>query len=97
MRAAAAVAYDDGTSKYLALNPISLKKLVASGTQLKRFNKEIVQAGFKAAQEVYAEHSAKDPQFKKIFEDMRAFQRDQILWNRISELVYTQDMASVKI
>lgn len=97
VRAAADVAYSDGTSKYLALNPPALKKLVASGTQLKRFNKEIVQAGFKAAQEVYAEHSAKDPFFKKVFEDMRAFQRDQILWNRVSELVYTEDMASLKI
>ncbi|HQC99597.1 MAG TPA: TRAP transporter substrate-binding protein DctP [Aquabacterium sp.] len=97
VRAAAAVAYNDGTSKYLHLNPISLKRLVASGTQLKRFNKEIIQAAFKATQEVYAEHSAKSPFFKKVFEDMRAFQRDQILWNRISELVYTQDMASLKI
>ncbi len=70
---------------------------MASGTQLKRFNKEIIQAAFKATEEVYAEHSAKDPFFKKVFEDMRAFQRDQILWNRISELVYTQDMASLKI
>lgn len=97
VKAAAAVAYADGTSKYLSLNPTALKRLVAGGTQLKRFPKEIVQAGFKSAQEVYAEHSAKDATFKKIFEDMRAFQRDQILWNRISELVYTQDMSSLKI
>ncbi|MCZ2105055.1 MAG: ABC transporter substrate-binding protein, partial [Burkholderiales bacterium] len=97
VNAAMDVAYNDGTSKYLYLNPISLKRLVATGTQLKRFNKEIVQAGFNAAQEVYAEHSAKDPQFKKIIDDLRAFQRDQILWNRISELVFTQDMASLKI
>ena len=97
VNAAMDVAYNDGTSKYLYLNPIALKQLVASGTQLKRFNKEIVQAGFKAAQEVYAEHSAKDPQFKKILDDLRSFQRDQILWNRISELVFTQDMASLKI
>ena len=55
------------------------------------------QAGFKAAQEVYAEHSAKDAFFKKVFEDMRTFQRDQILWNRISELAYTQDIAGLKL
>ena len=97
VKAAAAVAYADGTSKYLTLNPVSLKRLVAGGTQLKRFSKEIVQAGFKSAQEVYAEHSAKEATFKKIFEDMRAFQRDQILWNRISELAYTQDMSTLKI
>ena len=29
--------------------------------------------------------------------DMRTFQRDQILWNRISELVYTQDIAGLKL
>lgn len=97
VHAAAAVAYNDGTSKYLTLNPVSLKRLVASGTQLKRFNKEIVAAGFKAANEVYDEHSAKEPQFKKILDDLRAFQRDQILWNRVSELIYTQDLASLKI
>ena len=97
IKAAAAVAYADGTSKYLTLNPTSLKRLVAGGTQLKRFSKEIVQAGFNSAQEVYAAHSAKDATFKKIFEDMRSFQRDQILWNRISELVYMQDMSTLKI
>lgn len=96
VRAASAIAYDDGTSKYLHLNPTSLKRLVASGTQLKRFNKDIVKAGFDAAEEVYAEHNGKDPQFKKIFESMRNFQRDQVLWNRYSELVFTQDMASLK-
>lgn len=97
VRAAADVAYCDGTSKYLYLNPISLKRLVASGTQLKRFNKDIVLAGFKAANAVYEEHSAKEPQFKKIYDDMRAFQRDQILWNRVSELIFTSDIASMTI
>ncbi|HMO48157.1 MAG TPA: TRAP transporter substrate-binding protein DctP [Rubrivivax sp.] len=97
VRAAADVAYNDGTSKYMVLNPEALKKLVASGTQLKRFDKAIVDAGFKAAQEVYAEHSAKDAFFKKVFEDFRAFQRDQILWNRISELVFTTDMATYRL
>jgi len=97
VQAAAAVAYNDGTSKYLMLNPPALKRIVASGVQLKPFPKAVVDAGFKAAQEVYAEHSAKEPEFKKIFEDLRAFQRDQILWNRISELPFMQTMASVKI
>ena len=97
VKAAAAVANQDGTSKYLMLNPVSLKRMVGSGTQLKPFPKAVVEAGFKAAQEVYAEHSAKEPAFKKIYEDLRAFQRDQILWSRISELPFLQTMASVKI
>ena len=61
------------------------------------FDKAIVDAGFKAAQEVYAEHSAKDAFFKKVFEDFRAFQRDQVLWNRISELVFTTDMSTYRL
>ncbi len=52
---------------------------------------------FVAAQEVFAEHSAKSPEFKKIFEDFRAFQRDQILWNRVSELPFTTYMSTAKI
>ena len=43
------------------------------------------------------EHEAKSPEFKKIYEDMRAFQRDQILWNRASEFPYNQYMNGVKI
>lgn len=97
LNAAMAVAATDMTAKYDAFNPIALKKLVADKTQLKPFSKAIMDAGFKACMEVYAEHNAKSPEFKKIYDDMRAFQRDQILWNRFSEYPYNQYMAGVKI
>ena len=60
-------------------------------------HKAIMDAGFKASMEVFAEHEAKSPEFKKIHQDMRAFQRDQILWNRFSEFPFNQYMNSVKI
>ena len=85
------------TSKYMAVNPQALKRLVANKTQLKAFPKAVMDAGFKASMEVFAEHEAKSPEFKKIHQDMRAFQRDQILWNRFSEFPFNQYMASVKI
>ena len=47
--------------------------------------------------EVFAEHEAKSPEFKKIHQDMRAFQRDQLLWTRFSEYRYDSYMTSVKI
>ncbi len=34
-------------------------------------------------------------EFKKIHQDMRAFQRDQILWNRFSEFRYNSYMATL--
>jgi TRAP-type mannitol/chloroaromatic compound transport system substrate-binding protein len=97
LNAAMAVAATDMTAKYDAYNPIALKKLVAEKTQLKPFPKAVMDAGFKACMAVYAEHNAKSPEFKKIYEDMRAFQRDQILWNRFSEFPFNQYMNSVKI
>ncbi|MDO9114897.1 MAG: TRAP transporter substrate-binding protein DctP [Polaromonas sp.] len=95
--AATVVAARDMTAKYDAWNPIALKKLVAEKTQLKAFPKAVMDAGFKASMEVFAEHNAKSPEFKKIHDDMRAFQRDQILWNRFSEYPFNQYMSSVKI
>lgn len=97
VNAAANVAARDMTTKYDAMNPIALKKLVGAKTQLKPFSKEIMDAGFKASMEVFAEHEAKSPEFKQIHQDMRAFQRDQLLWERFSELRYNQYMTSVKL
>jgi TRAP-type mannitol/chloroaromatic compound transport system substrate-binding protein len=97
VRAAGAVAAREMTAKYDAQNPPALKRLVAAGTKLMPFSKQIMDAGFKASMAVFAEHEAKDPQFKKIHQDMRAFQRDQLLWTRFSEYRYDSYMASVKI
>jgi TRAP-type mannitol/chloroaromatic compound transport system substrate-binding protein len=95
--AATQIAARDMTSKYDALNPIALKRLVAAGTKLRPFSKEVMDAGFKASMQVFGEHEAKSPEFKKIHQDMRAFQRDQILWSRFSENRYDSYMHSVKI
>ena len=97
LRAAGAVAAREMTAKYDAQNPLALKRLVANKTQLKPFSKQIMDAGFKAAMEVFAEHEAKSPEFKKIHQDMRAFQRDQLMWTRFSEYRYDSYMASVKV
>ena len=79
VHAAADVAAIEVTSKYQARNPQALKRLRASNTQFKMFPKPVVDAGFAASQAIYAEHCDKSPEFKKVFEDMRSFQKDQIL------------------
>ena len=95
--AATTVAARDMTAKYDAFNPIALKRLVAAKTQLKAFPQEIMDAGYKASMEVFAEHEAKSPEFKTIHQDMRAFQRDQLLWARYSELRFDNYMTGVKL
>jgi TRAP-type mannitol/chloroaromatic compound transport system substrate-binding protein len=45
---------------------------------------------FKAAEETYAEEAAKNPQFKKIFEDYRVFRNMEAQWFGLAELAFAQ-------
>lgn len=83
-------------AEYDAKNPTALKQLVGAGTQLRPFPKEVMDACYKAAVEVYAETSAKNPEFKKIYDDYKKFQADQNLWFRIAEGSYANYMHTVK-
>jgi TRAP-type mannitol/chloroaromatic compound transport system substrate-binding protein len=44
-----------------------------------------------------AENAAKSPEFKKIFDHLRAFQRDQQAWFRVAEGSYDDFMATQKL
>ncbi len=81
-------------SKYDAGNPAALKRLVAGGAQLRPFTAEVLDACLKAANEVYAETSAKNADFKKVHEHMAAFRNDQYLWWQVAE--YTFDTFQIR-
>ncbi|MFI5000044.1 MAG: TRAP transporter substrate-binding protein [Reyranellales bacterium] len=81
------------TAKYDAENPKALRELVASGTQLHPFSPAIMDAAFAASNEVYKDTMAKSPAFKKIYESMTAFRRDEVLWFRVAENNYDNFMA----
>ena len=81
-------------AKYDAQNPAALRRLVAGGTQLRPFSKPIMDTCYAAAMEVYAETSAKNPKFKKIYDHYTAFQKEQILWFRVTENTYDNYMAT---
>ena len=75
-------------SKYDASNPGALKRLVAGGAQLRPFTGPVLEACWNASNEVYAEVSAKNPAFKKIYDAMIAFRGDQYLWWQVAEYTY---------
>ena len=85
---AAGLANIDMQAKYDARNPAALKRLVGGGAQLRPFSQEILEACLKASKEVYAETSAKNPDFKKIYDAMSAFRGDEYLWFQIAEYTY---------
>ncbi|KFC63915.1 Periplasmic mannitol-binding protein [Bosea sp. LC85] len=75
-------------ARYDVVNPPALKRLVGAGTQLRPFSQEILEASLKASNELYAEISAKNPDFKKAIDTMTAFRSDQYLWWQVAELTY---------
>ncbi|MCC7115221.1 MAG: TRAP transporter substrate-binding protein [Burkholderiales bacterium] len=81
-------------AKYDAQNPAALRRLVAGGTQLRPFPKAVMDACYNAAMERYAEESAKNPKWKKIYDNYAAFQKEQILWFRVTENTYDQYMST---
>ena len=97
IEAATNVAHIDMLAKYDALNPTALKQLVAAKTKVLPFSQAVMDASFKAAMEVFAENDAKSPEWKKIYADMRTFQRDQILWFRFAEARYDTFMSAQKV
>ena len=94
LESACAEANMDMLAKYDALNPSALKRLAGNGVQLRPFSKDIMNACFKAANEVYAEESEKNPKFKKVYDAWKAFRDDQILWFRVAEQNFDNFMAT---
>jgi TRAP-type mannitol/chloroaromatic compound transport system substrate-binding protein len=76
------------TAKYDAQNPQALKRLLAAGTQLRPFPQPVLEACLKASNEVNAEISAVNPDFKKIWENIVAFRNDEYLWWQVAEYSY---------
>jgi TRAP-type mannitol/chloroaromatic compound transport system substrate-binding protein len=81
-------------ARYDMQNPGALKRLVAGGTQLRPFSNEILEASLKATNELWAEISAKNPDFKKSIEAMQAFRGDSYLWWQVAE--YTFDSFQIR-
>lgn len=82
-------------AKYDADNPPALRRLVAEGTQLRPFSREMMQAAYTASFEVYDEIAAKNPKFSKVYESWKAFRESEYLWFRVAEntfenFVYSQ-------
>ena len=75
-------------AKYDAGNPAALKRLVAGGAQLRPFTQPVLEACFKASNEVYAETSAANADFKKVYDSILPFRQDQYLWWSVAEYTF---------
>ena len=79
-------------ARYDMQNPSALKRLVAGGTQLRPFTNEVLEACLKATNELWAEISAKNADFKKSIDAMQAYRSDQYLWWQVAEYTFDSFM-----
>jgi TRAP-type mannitol/chloroaromatic compound transport system substrate-binding protein len=79
-------------ARYDMVNPAALKRLVAGGTQLRPFTNEVLEACLKATNELWAEISAKNADFKKSIDAMQAYRSDEYLWWQVAEYTYDSFM-----
>ncbi len=94
---AASFAHAEMQARYDARNPAALKRLVAGGTKLFRFPKEVLDTAFKASMDTYTELSGKNPAWKKIYDDYANFRRDQNLWFRFAEAGFDDFMQQQRL
>ena len=86
--AAAGAANVEETGRYDARNPQAIKRLVSAGAQLRPFSQPIMEACLKASNEIYADISSKNADFKKVYDNMVAFRNDEYLWWQVAEYTY---------
>ncbi len=72
-------------AKYDVENPAALRRLVAGGAQLRPFPRDVMEACYKAAFELYDETAKSNPKFAKIYEPWKKFRDESYLWFRVAE------------
>ncbi|MGC8509021.1 MAG: ABC transporter substrate-binding protein, partial [Thiomonas sp.] len=94
--AATAYAHVNMQAAYDAKNPPALKELVGKGAKLQGFPKDVMEAAFKAANDLYNELSASNANWKKVYTDWAKFRNDDILWFRFADNEFDRFMATRK-
>lgn len=70
---------------YDAKNPAALARLIKNGAKVRIFSPDLMDAGYAAAAEVLDEEAAKNPKFKKIYDQWKVFRREQNTWASVAE------------
>ncbi len=84
-------------AKYDARNPSALARLNQSKILLRPFPQPVMEACFKAAQEVFSEEAENNPKFKKIYTDWAAFRQNQTTWFSFAENTFSRFNSTHKL
>ena len=85
IKAAACHANTVMTARYDMLNAGALRRLVKSGAELRTFPVEALEACFAATTAVFDETSAKNADFKRVYQRMKEIRADNYMWFQVAE------------
>jgi TRAP-type mannitol/chloroaromatic compound transport system substrate-binding protein len=82
--------------KYDAGNPPAMRRLIANGALLRAFPQEVMEACYKAANDIYADLSKTNPLFKKLHDSVATFRNDSYAWMQVAELGFDSFMMRMR-
>ena len=88
IRTAATAAHADMLARYDAANPAALRRLVVAGAQLRPFPQDVLEAAFRATNDVLREIGDENARFRKQADALLAFRNDQYLWWQVGEYTF---------
>ena len=83
-------------AKYDFVNADALRRMVGSGAELRTFTQPVMEASLKAANELYAEMSAKNPEFKNAYDSMVEYRSNVLPWWQLNEYAYDTFMVRTR-
>jgi TRAP-type mannitol/chloroaromatic compound transport system substrate-binding protein len=83
-------------SQYDWKNVEALYGLVASGTQLRQFPNDVIDALYKATQETFAELSAANPKFKELLDSQVAFRDRSFGYHQVADYAFDTMMLRLR-
>jgi TRAP-type mannitol/chloroaromatic compound transport system substrate-binding protein len=75
-------------ARYDTQNPKALREIAASGTQLRPFTQDILDAAFAANNAICLDLSSKSPYFKKAYDDQMAFRKDAYMLTQVGDYTF---------
>lgn len=88
LRTAAAMSGSDMLARYDASNPAALRRIVIGGGQLRAFPQDVLEAAYKATNDVLREIGDGNPRFRKQLDALIAFRNEQYLWWQVGEYTF---------
>jgi TRAP-type mannitol/chloroaromatic compound transport system substrate-binding protein len=83
-------------ASYDQKNPQALARLLSSGVKLRTFSNDIMKEAYRTAQDMYAEESAKNPAWKKIYTEWEKYRKSQNAWFSVAEAGFDRFIQSVR-